>query len=80
MIRKLLLITGLFAVALALPRRLNDFKEINPTIVNGTDARIEEFPFIVSLQYSTSESQSYHFCGGSILNKFWVLTVSFKEK
>lgn len=45
---------------------------INPLIVNGTDAEIAEFPFIVSLRTTTSS----HSCGGSILNEYWILTVS----
>lgn len=60
---------------MALPRRLKDIIEVQPNIVNGTDARIEEFPFMVSLQYSTIVNVSYHYCGGSILSEFWVLTV-----
>lgn len=80
MIQKLFFIFSFFAVALALPTRLRDFVEIDSTIVNGTDAKIEEFPWIVSLQYSYNETHSFHYCGGSILSKFWILTVSFKQR
>ncbi len=40
-------------------------------IVGGTPAAKGEFPFIVSLQRS-----SRHFCGGSLVNKNWVLTAA----
>lgn len=49
--------------------------EIQPQIVNGSDAKIEEFPFIVSVQNIVNETHSYHSCGGSILNAYWILTV-----
>jgi secreted trypsin-like serine protease len=49
--------------------------EIQPQIVNGSDARIEEFPFIVSVQNIVNETHSFHSCGGSILNAYWILTV-----
>ncbi|PJA11762.1 MAG: hypothetical protein COX65_09680, partial [Elusimicrobia bacterium CG_4_10_14_0_2_um_filter_56_8] len=38
-------------------------------IVGGIEASKGEFPFIVSLQGSWG-----HFCGGSLINKNWVLT------
>ncbi|XP_049545479.1 chymotrypsin-1-like [Anopheles darlingi] len=44
----------------------------NARIVNGTDASIEDYPFIVSLRGSTGG----HSCGGSILNEFWILTAA----
>lgn len=44
--------------------------DIETTIVNGTNAQIAEFPFMVSLRVNGS-----HWCGGNILNDFWVLTV-----
>ncbi|MDG0816929.1 S1 family serine peptidase [Bdellovibrio svalbardensis] len=39
-------------------------------IVGGTEAAINEFPYIVSLQSSS------HFCGGSLIKKNWVLTAA----
>lgn len=56
--------------------KFRDSIEISPKIVNGTNAEIEDFPFIVSLQYVVEETISYHSCGGSILNEFWVLTAA----
>jgi secreted trypsin-like serine protease len=49
--------------------------EIQPQIVNGSTAYIEEFPFLVSIQNIVNETHSYHSCGGSILNAYWILTV-----
>ncbi|XP_055607053.1 trypsin-1-like [Uranotaenia lowii] len=41
-------------------------------IINGTDASIEDFPFMISLRsYGGS-----HSCGGSILSKKWILTAA----
>ena len=48
--------------------------EITPFVVNGTDTRIEEFPFLVSLQWRFNDSTFIHYCGGTILNVDWVLT------
>ncbi|XP_043277368.1 trypsin-1-like [Venturia canescens] len=41
-------------------------------IVNGQDAQEGEFPYQVSLQ----TMRSFHFCGGSVLNKNYVLTAA----
>uniref|UniRef100_A0A182MTN6 Peptidase S1 domain-containing protein n=1 Tax=Anopheles culicifacies TaxID=139723 RepID=A0A182MTN6_9DIPT len=41
-------------------------------IVNGTDASILDYPFMVSLRGSTGG----HSCGGSILSELWVLTAA----
>lgn len=67
--RALLIIAGTAMVAS--DRIMRRQLEPNPFIVNGTDAKIEDFPFAVSVQY-----KSYHICGGSILSEYWVLTVS----
>lgn len=49
---------------------LNDDEvHIKPDIVNGVDASIAEFPFLVSLQIKEE-----HQCAGSLLNEYWVLT------
>ncbi|XP_061502843.1 chymotrypsin-1 [Anopheles gambiae] len=41
-------------------------------IVNGTDAAIENYPFVVSLRGASGG----HSCGGSILNDRWILTAA----
>ncbi|XP_053674317.1 chymotrypsin-1-like [Anopheles nili] len=57
--------------ALAIPA---PFPEEDPDrrIVNGTDASILDYPFMISLRGSTGG----HSCGGSILSELWVLTAA----
>ncbi|XP_066591616.1 mite allergen Der f 3-like [Prorops nasuta] len=47
--------------------------DLTPRIVNGQDAKEGEFPFQVSIQY---KKDNFHFCGGSILNEYYVLTAA----
>ncbi|KAL7291011.1 hypothetical protein TKK_0015152 [Trichogramma kaykai] len=44
-------------------------------IVNGTDAKLGEIPFQVSLR-DLSSGKSRHFCGGSVLNENYVVTAA----
>lgn len=46
---------------------------IIPKVVNGTDADISEFPFMVSLRKSPLGA---HHCGGSLINELWVLSAA----
>ncbi|CAG0908778.1 unnamed protein product, partial [Cyprideis torosa] len=46
-------------------------REFIHRIVGGTPARIEEYPFAVTLQRS-----GFQYCGGAILNEEWVLTAA----
>ncbi|XP_069681246.1 trypsin beta-like [Periplaneta americana] len=41
-------------------------------IVGGTPANIKDHPYQISLQHVYSG----HFCGGSILNKYWIVTAA----
>lgn len=78
---RLYLVVSLIAFSSAIPSKIKDLEssksfDVQPKIVNGTDAKIEEFPFIISLQYIVNETHSYHSCGGSILNEYWILTAA----
>ncbi|KAK2578460.1 hypothetical protein KPH14_000961 [Odynerus spinipes] len=44
-----------------------------PRVVNGEDAQPGEIPYQVSLQ---TISSSFHFCGGSVLSKNYVITAA----
>lgn len=49
-----------------------------PRIVGGEEAAAHEFPYQVSLQWNFNDGQieSFHFCGGSVLNENFVLTAA----
>ncbi|XP_076618975.1 trypsin-1-like [Colletes latitarsis] len=47
--------------------------QYDPRIVNGEAAKPGEIPYQVSLQ---NKGSSFHFCGGSILNKNYVITAA----
>ncbi|XP_068916052.1 chymotrypsin-2-like [Tenebrio molitor] len=49
----------------------SSFATSDVRIVNGTSAEIGEFPFVVSL-----ENKGRHFCGGTVLNKKYILTAA----
>ncbi|XP_025986033.1 chymotrypsin-2 [Solenopsis invicta] len=48
-------------------------QQFSPKIVDGEDAKKGEIPYQVSLQEKDS---SFHFCGGSILNDYYVITAA----
>lgn len=50
------------------------YVEFEPKVVNGTDADIAEFPFVVSLRRNGG-----HSCGATIINEWWILTVRIKK-
>ena len=48
-------------------------------IVGGRDARIQDWPGMVSLQIvraGNGRSMSYHFCGGTMITEDWLLTAA----
>ena len=46
-------------------------------IVGGKQARLHEFPWIVSLQkYLQSYKKVHHFCGGTIINEWFIITAA----
>ena len=66
-----LIIVGTLLVAATSVEQNENVVEINPFIVNGTDAVIEEFPFLVALRRNARLS-----CAGSLLNEYWILTAA----
>ncbi|XP_033351311.1 chymotrypsin-2-like [Bombus vosnesenskii] len=66
-------ILGLVLLATALASSNADISthDLDPRIVNGEDAGPNEFLYQVSLQIDGS-----HFCGGSVLNRYYVLTAA----
>ncbi|KAF4110055.1 hypothetical protein G5714_009307 [Onychostoma macrolepis] len=50
-------------------------KPIASRVVGGTDVRPNSWPWQVSLQYQ-SGSSFYHTCGGTLIDKQWVLTAA----
>jgi secreted trypsin-like serine protease len=45
-------------------------------IVGGELAKPGEFPFIALLGYKDKDSQVQYICGGSLINKFYILTAA----
>lgn len=53
----------------------NEATQTSPFIVGGSLSKMGEFPFIVSLQFLQFDNETWvHYCGGTILNKLWILT------
>ncbi|KAG5670256.1 hypothetical protein PVAND_000533 [Polypedilum vanderplanki] len=68
----LVIFTLLFGAALA------KFASIEPSIVGGSNAPPHAYPFIVSIQWVLNwpSPSSSHTCGGSLLNRLWVITAA----
>src|SRR6185312_11194777 len=58
----------------------DDLEQLNRRIVGGRPARNNEFPYQVALRMRKSILSWFFnrpaFCGGSIVNKHWVLTAA----
>ncbi|KAG7197992.1 hypothetical protein KM043_016217 [Ampulex compressa] len=66
-------VTALFLFAFLALSSAATLRGNEPRIVNGEDAQPGERPFQISLQ---TQLDSRHFCGGSILNKNYVITAA----
>ncbi|XP_054165551.1 chymotrypsin-like elastase family member 1 [Oppia nitens] len=51
-------------------------KDQSPYVVGGVDAKPNEFPWQVSLEYNSDQVGWYHTCGGSVISDNWVLTAA----
>ncbi|KAG8436321.1 hypothetical protein GDO86_007431, partial [Hymenochirus boettgeri] len=56
-------------------RPLIEEAQLGSRIIGGVDARQGHWPWIVSIQYTVGTGFG-HFCGGSIINREWVLTAA----
>ena len=72
------LVSFIILICLTLASDSQDREPSSKLVVNGTFARIEDFPYFVSLRtYSSPSDRSIlSTCGGSILNKYWILTTT----
>lgn len=61
---------GLATSVLSVPTN-HPFWELNPLVVNGTDANILDYPYVCSLRVLDR-----HNCGSSILNNYWLITAA----
>ena len=50
-------------------------QNVTPYIIGGTTASAGDYPFIVSL-LTNSGNTLYHYCGGSLIDRRWVLTAA----
>ena len=45
-------------------------------IVGGEDAEIQDYPYQVALLSTGGWGGGYAYCGGSIINEYWILTAA----
>lgn len=60
-----------------LPNGQNLNSSRNGRIINGNVAELGQFPY-QTLQYMTPDGNAWYTCGGSLIKRNWVLTVSRK--
>jgi secreted trypsin-like serine protease len=72
---KKVLITAAMTIILTLPAMAEDF---TTKIIGGTEASSGEYPFLAALLDSTRGSTEYgqQFCGGTLINEYWVVTAA----
>lgn len=65
-------------ISSATPFRLRSLVEdtTDDRIYNGVNATIGQFPYQASIRYRAQFGDIYHICGGTIIDKHWILTHS----
>ncbi|XP_034244959.1 trypsin-3-like [Thrips palmi] len=71
LLRESVILLCALAGALSVPARLRRGLDVGLQIIGGDTADIADFPYQVSM-----EKYGEHDCGGSILNKQWILTAA----
>ncbi|XP_062559979.1 trypsin-1-like [Armigeres subalbatus] len=52
-------------------------KQSTAKVVGGQNASFGEFPYLVSIQWNFGNgSRAVHFCGGTIVERYWILTAA----
>ncbi|XP_029103542.1 elastase-1-like [Scleropages formosus] len=74
---KFLLLSALIAVVLAEQNVKPQYmKALQDKVVGGSEAQPHAWPWQVSLQYQYLYFWYYHFCGGSLVRRGWVMTAA----
>jgi secreted trypsin-like serine protease len=50
--------------------------EIEPRVIGGLPAPVKAYPWLVSLEVSGGKGVNSHFCGGSLIERNWVVTAA----
>ena len=52
------------------------FRTVQSNIVGGQDCKLGDCPWMALIYYQTDQGVTLHGCGGSVINKFYVLTAA----
>ncbi|MBJ7516170.1 MAG: serine protease [Stenotrophomonas sp.] len=71
-------IFSLLSAALAVAPSVASANGMQPTIIGGSDAPIDAYPFMVSIQVPEvgDTPRAQHWCGGTLISPSWVLTAA----
>ncbi len=51
-------------------------KGIQSRIINGSDAQIEEYPWMAYVEIQQNQSETRRICGAAIIHGYWLLTAA----